>query len=66
MPGIIGALAAASSSELHALFVSVVKLLELRLGIAKARKDEAAADVLLDWLSEGGEADPPRRCHCRT
>ena len=39
-----------SRISLHALFLSVVTLLELRLGIAlKARKDEAAAEVLLDW-----------------
>lgn len=39
-----------SRIELHALFLSVVTLLELRLGIAlKARKDEAAGAVLLDW-----------------
>jgi predicted nucleic acid-binding protein len=36
--------------DLHALFLSIVTLLELRLGIAlKARKDQAAGDVLLDW-----------------
>jgi predicted nucleic acid-binding protein len=39
-----------SRIDLHALFLSVVTLLELRLGIAlKARKDEAAGTVLLDW-----------------
>jgi predicted nucleic acid-binding protein len=36
--------------DLRAMFLSVVTLLELRLGIAlKARKDQAAGDVLLDW-----------------
>jgi toxin FitB len=42
-----------SGIELHALFLSVVTLVELRLGIAlNARKDEAAADVLLDWYEK--------------
>jgi predicted nucleic acid-binding protein len=36
--------------DLHALFLSVVTLLELRLGIAlKTREDEVAGEVLLDW-----------------
>jgi predicted nucleic acid-binding protein len=35
------------------MFLSVVTLLELRLGIAlKARKDQAAGDVLLDWYEK--------------
>ena len=39
-----------SGIGLQALFLSVVTLLELRLGIAlKARKDSAAGEVLLDW-----------------
>ena len=39
-----------SGIDLHHLFLSVVTLLELRLGIAlKARKDRAAGDQLLDW-----------------
>lgn len=42
-----------SGIELHALFLSVVTLLELRLGIAlEARKDAAAADVLLAWYEK--------------
>ncbi|HSA82300.1 MAG TPA: type II toxin-antitoxin system VapC family toxin [Geminicoccaceae bacterium] len=42
-----------SGIELHAPFLSVVTLLELRLGIAlKARKDQAAGDVLLDWYEK--------------
>jgi predicted nucleic acid-binding protein len=42
-----------SGVDLRALFLSVVTLLELRLGIAlKARKDEPAGDVLLDWYEK--------------
>ncbi len=42
-----------SAIDVRALFVSVVTLLELRLGIAlKARKDEAGAAVLLDWYEK--------------
>lgn len=42
-----------SGIDLHALYLSVVTLLELRLGIAlKARKDEAAGEVLLDWYEK--------------
>jgi toxin FitB len=42
-----------SGIDLRALFLSVVTLLELRLGIAlKARKDEAAGDLLLDWYEK--------------
>ncbi|MGH6905539.1 MAG: type II toxin-antitoxin system VapC family toxin, partial [Geminicoccaceae bacterium] len=42
-----------SGIELHALFLSVVTLLELRLGIAlEARRDEPAADVLLSWYEK--------------
>ena len=42
-----------SGIGLHALFLSVVTLLELRLGIVlKARKDEAEGEVLLDWYEK--------------
>ena len=42
-----------SGIDLHALFLSVVTLLELRLGIAlKARQDETAADVLMAWYEK--------------
>jgi predicted nucleic acid-binding protein len=42
-----------SGIDLRALFLSVVTLLELRLGIAlKARKDDAAGAVLLDWYEK--------------
>jgi toxin FitB len=45
-----------SGIDLHALFLSVVTLLELRLGIAlKARKDEAAGAVLLDWYQKSAK-----------
>lgn len=42
-----------SAIDLHAQFLSVVTLLELRLGIAlRARRDEAAGDLLLDWYEK--------------
>lgn len=42
-----------SGIDLRAQFLSVVTLLELRLGIAlRARRDAAAGDVLLDWYEK--------------
>ena len=42
-----------SGIDLQALFLSVVTLLKLRLGIAlKARNDEAAGAVLLNWYAK--------------